>query len=826
MLLKINNRGSITIFLLIIISFCLVIAQIIVDIIRIRYADIQIKEAMDIASISTLSNFSQILKERYGLNSINFNKELLQEEYLFFLEKNLSSRSNQSITNFHDLYDYNIEELSITPIYNLSSGIVLKNQIEKFMQLRGPKSLSKGVHDELEFFLFFLKHVYYLNDKIYIDKKMQDILSLQDDLIISVTEINNFGIYPNIRDYYSNIVNKIYSKMVFQLKNGELNNLIFKLVDDVELNINTKININNQIQTNANQINLLEREIQNIENKILEHIDDTIKISDEAIVIFNNIKIQILELKDNLKELRNSVKDVNTSFTETLIIEIDTLENHIDYILSLDIKENLTLNKETLLKLRDINNDAFSKNIRIQDYGMSLPSMEDLNEKINLELINLELSKYVGYINSDEGARKPLTFNLQFDRSQGIRPEKPNYFNAVSKLFQEVYKKQSFEDSKIELSILTSKVNHNDIKNEMSNNKILLDDIEEFFIAHPSKKYFIKNKKLQDYQFDIEGLILTWDYSMLHKIIQENLGVLNIDLGEITRVAHDLFVNEYIIGNFSSNLSRTIDDSMFYREGLNEFPNFKEDSKNLFKKAEIEYILWGNNSELLNSKKTFYYILSKRFILNFISLYSDNARVQQLESIIEEIYGQYNFNSKYMEFKELSSALAFTEAVLDTYLIMNGEKVPLLKNNDWIIDLKPNLQGFIETIEDSTLQIKNNQRFLKGKYSKEFNGIINNESMREQSLYLNYNNYLRLALLLMNEDDKLSRIGDVIELNLKAIDGNNHFRLDNCITSFRIESLISFKYLFSVTNSMRMQFLSTEDNVSRLNNRRIIYRGY
>ena len=51
---------------------------------------------------------------------------------------------------------------------------------------------------------------------------------------------------------------------------------------------------------------------------------------------------------------------------------------------------------------------------------------------------------------------------------------------------------------------------------------------------------------------------------------------------------------------------------------------------------------------------------------------------------------------------------------------------------------------------------------------------------------LSYQDYLRVFLGLMNKEKKLTRSLDIVEMDLRQTDGNQHFRIDRCIDYIKV----------------------------------------
>lgn len=94
---------------------------------------------------------------------------------------------------------------------------------------------------------------------------------------------------------------------------------------------------------------------------------------------------------------------------------------------------------------------------------------------------------------------------------------------------------------------------------------------------------------------------------------------------------------------------------------------------------------------------------------------------------------------------------ALAEAVVDVRTLLDNGKVPLLKNSsDWCLGLT-NL------------------------FDKELSGSKDNANG------LSYQDYLRIFLGLMDKKDKVLRSLDIVEMDMRKTQGNENFRIDQCI---------------------------------------------
>ncbi len=114
---------------------------------------------------------------------------------------------------------------------------------------------------------------------------------------------------------------------------------------------------------------------------------------------------------------------------------------------------------------------------------------------------------------------------------------------------------------------------------------------------------------------------------------------------------------------------------------------------------------------------------------------------------------------------------AFAESVYDVKELLAGEKIPLLKTDDtWHYGLSSALQGELSgTSEEDT----------------------------SDSSGMGYEDYLRIFLLLCEEQTVTCRAMNVVEMDIRNTPGNRAFRLDACIVEVAMNVKVKSKYGYS-----------------------------
>lgn len=180
---------------------------------------------------------------------------------------------------------------------------------------------------------------------------------------------------------------------------------------------------------------------------------------------------------------------------------------------------------------------------------------------------------------------------------------------------------------------------------------------------------------------------------------------------------NELLQMKYMKNHFQSAVSQSEDDDSFF-------------------KYELEYILAGKTSDEGNLKSTKNRIIAIREAMN-IAYINQNPHMRDPALTIAELISSPAAAPATQQ--ALIAAWAYAESVNDYRLLVHGKKVPLMKDDDsWAVNLKS-----IITNPNPEYIDKNNE---KGN---------------------TYNEYLQAMIFLTNKDNRLLRMMDLIEINMK-----------------------------------------------------------
>jgi hypothetical protein len=217
-------------------------------------------------------------------------------------------------------------------------------------------------------------------------------------------------------------------------------------------------------------------------------------------------------------------------------------------------------------------------------------------------------------------------------------------------------------------------------------------------------------------------------------------------------------VDELIYGEYLMNMCGT-------------FTNPKDES---LLKYQIEYILYGKNSDSGNLRSCVERLYALRAAADIITIYSDSAKKAEVNAVSVIICTLLGIPKLAKTLANIILGVwALAEAASDVNILLNGGKVELIKSSDkWNVSLKGLFSGSL---------------FGDGKSTSG----------------LSYNDYLRIFMGLMDKNAKVQRSLDVVEMDLRKTVGNENFRIDRCIdylkVSFGFEDSNGHDFVFSKT---------------------------
>lgn len=233
-------------------------------------------------------------------------------------------------------------------------------------------------------------------------------------------------------------------------------------------------------------------------------------------------------------------------------------------------------------------------------------------------------------------------------------------------------------------------------------------------------------------------------------------------------------------GNLEANTLSEVEElteRYYFQEYLLDyFGYFGKEKEEGALSYQVEYALFGSDTDVANLKATVNRISAIREGANILYLYGDSEKCTQAQAaatVAATLIGMPQLVPLFQN--ALLLGWAYAESLHDVEVLLSGGKVPLMKDDrNWYYSLEKALC-----------------------LGKEENGEPSEEG-------LDYVNYLRLLMMLEPEDELTLRAMDMVEGDIRLTEGNEKFRLDNCYHEVECEANVrsAYGYEYEITRKM------------------------
>ena len=187
----------------------------------------------------------------------------------------------------------------------------------------------------------------------------------------------------------------------------------------------------------------------------------------------------------------------------------------------------------------------------------------------------------------------------------------------------------------------------------------------------------------------------------------------------------------------------------------------KSDDKNHLLVNEWEYVIKGSTDDEENYRAIRKRLFVARNALNLAALYKDPAKAEMVVTVAEAITPGPLGAATQLLIAEAWAALETEEDLKDLY---NDRKVPVLKTPEqWKTDISSVLGS--DRVRD---KLDDESRELLEEKQDELSGLSGTINTVTQFKYgLNYDEYLMIMIAALNDNIRLLRIMDLIQINMK-----------------------------------------------------------
>jgi len=306
-----NKRGSITVFLCIVLPIIIILSLLLTDIYMLKAGRKIIENQVQLASSNVLAGYSTYLKDEYDLYAYCISD--LQ------LKKNITNNIENNFKNLK-LYNFKIKKISIEKKAPITDIDTISNQINTVMKDSIYKTLIKEVYDRIYTIQSIKDTIDVLNYKLKIDKVIKTI-NEKSKLLEDIISGRNKEVYINMLSDnlgLSDAINEFYN--------------IYEQIKEINLKIKT---LKQKKDESIYEVELLLQDKGYLKEKIVEVYEKSIALAVNSLLETNNKALQYIEdILLNTKQIY-----VLSNLLKNKIDDIDNCPMYIKEILKLALKK-------------------------------------------------------------------------------------------------------------------------------------------------------------------------------------------------------------------------------------------------------------------------------------------------------------------------------------------------------------------------------------------------------------------------------------------------------------------------------------------------------
>lgn len=822
-----KTKGAVSIFLVMILIPTMLLSAVLIDGSRMASAKAMTQEAADLAALSVLASYDQDLKDEFGLFAMDDSskaeaiyKESLNATLLAYgmsgteeysdriweiLKSAVGAGNPYKGKEFLNLYDFSVDGGTVTPKYSLAEWQVLENQMVEYSKFRGIYVMA----DRFDILSSFDKAKKQSKDnqeasgvmeeKMGVDEKNQNVELALKELRDSIGSLNS-AVRKTAED-----------------RNGYIRCLEAKMKK-------TRMDYTDSDEKEDSAVNTL---VAKYEDSKSGFKSDLVTVSKCAADVLEKAELAKTEVNTAIGRLESFQSAHGGSDNEAVADMAEEAGSNAGQYRNTYLSQiEAILNDSVLIQLK---NDRTLENTIAQ----LMVKIENAVIRYGEELEETEKNKSEEEAGDEESEEEETPYFYYYltggDRTEEI--DQVLHGSSASRCYEPAingeirhFEGKSWPEINPVLDVNSKngsdKMNEQFAKSQSGNDGKKSEDGAEakrgeidpgWFQIRPSVAFQSEGGNSSDLNFYNKN----GDLSASKDIIsQGKKDSLIQQAGEAAR--DDILCLSYMFGTFKTRLTGVeklyepsdSDKAGGYRpkwryvhEGGESDMRFmpKKDRETVLR-GEIEYLIYGQAKDQANEDMVYTTIFTERLANNMVALYlnkevrtachaaasaSAAASAALLIPIPEPVF-----------FWIFLTAWATAETAMDmNYLVHQGYRIPLLKTKDNLL------------LSD----------FPTGE------GLITNYGDPDKGIFVSYEDYLLILLLVKGKQKRLMRSADLIEMNMRKKDGE--FSMAKAYTGIQAETDLSTRYLFGSVAPFEQEY-EKGGAVGRMKFRSRIYMGY
>lgn len=821
-------RGAISIFLVIITIPTMLFSAVLVDGSRMASARAMTQEAADLAAASVLAEYNLDLKEDYGLFAMEnsdgaediYRKSMeatllasgfsgaeeYSEQLWNILKDSVGAGSDFDGKNFLNLYDFSVDSCTVTPKYSLGEWQVLENQMVEYAKFRGlfvmadRFNILKDLGAAKEQAEQNQVTAGVMEDKMDVDEKNMAADQALAKLRTALEQMNQA--VTDTALCYEKYEKALEAKMKeLRLEYTETDEtMTAEELQDALLYEGCQ----NDLKRSADGLDFLA-------GQVLDYAEDARKETENAIG----------RLEDFQSD--NSGKASGNSNVSDLVGEA---KGNVDQYKTLYLpKINSILEDSVLNQLRNDRElpDRLEQTMTqidgaIHRCGEELEELEEQGqeeaqepEEEGEDEEEEETVYYYYYLNSQEktedadsvlnGSTVSKCYKVTLQKEMAyflgkqwevINPTRDAAGGSGSSLIDEDAAKA--QSGKKQETAEESSEGRREIP-------------EEIYSIRPSKTFESEGSAEAGIDFYNESGDLSASKGLIHKGTENSLIQ---QVGEVLR--DDVLCLSYMFGTFKtrltgverltgSGMSESDKNSFYMPDWRKNHENGELDmrfepkkDKNTVLRGEIEYLICGNRTDAANENTVYALIYAERMANNMIAVYGSSNIKRACHSAAAVASAATGFVvPETVFFWIFLTAWGAAETFADMNYLMQGYRIPLWKDSKNLL---------LDSLLDMSYGI---------------------ERYGQKGIFVSYEDYLMVMLLIAGENTRLMRAADLIEMNMRQKQPD--FTMAGAYTFINAKTELSTRYLFGSVGPFQETY-AKENAVGRMRFTNEIYLGY
>ena len=824
-------KGAVSIFLVIITIPTMLLSAVLIDGSRMASARAMAQEATDLAASSVLAGYNQILKDQFGLFALDESdgdkvKSIFQEslnatllaygmsgnseysERLWDIMKTtLTGQKSYMGESFLNLYDFKVDDCTVEPLYSLANQSVLESQMVEYSKFRGLYVMA----DRMDIFrnLGNLKEEAKKNEET--SEVMEGKMDADEKNAAADQELKA------LRDEIETLNEKL--RTVKTAQEQYFVSLRANMVKIRVENTDTEETLSSSERTAANAYERNRRDLKTAAGEACRQAGDVLKQAQKA---KDEVEKAIGRLEDFQSQNQGKASD-NESVQELIKDAQENIDFYnrdylpeIQNLLQDPVLEQMKQDSDIQSNLEQVMEDideAITKYIEvIEEMRESQGDDEDDDEEDD------EITEYYYYFVGGAGSTTDEDQALERrGASKGYKPAVNQYLDYfVNKQWDPEKvnpsrKYKGISSDSIDESIaedLSGKTGDSEEESEEASGRRKVEDA--VYNKRPSAAFSSDPKKENNTNFFNKESDLTASKNIL------NQGKHSMILDAAETVRDDVLCLTYMFGTFKTRLTGV---EKFSSEGMpdgekNSFymPKWRyahpdgeldmrldpKKDRDTVLRSEVEYLVYGNQSDMANEAAVYATIFAERLANNLIVMYMhEDIKAACHAAAAAASVATAGVVPETVFFWIFLTAWATAETILEmNYLISDGYRVPLLQTkNNLLLTVSP----------------KNTGDRLIDHYG-------------ETGVFVSYEDYLLILLLIKGREKRIMRSADLIEMNMiKA--GETDFTMAKAYTYLHADTKLSIRYLFGSVMPFGQAY-EQKGYTGRMHFTNTIYQGY